>query len=102
MSCDFKYIAPLIICNLNTPNVFIKDCIQDTTYYLKKLALYKSNNKNPKEFELILLRAGLPEVQKFQDLEICSNHRNQLGYLLVYFLYNIFLECFFLIFIFNY
>jgi hypothetical protein len=82
MSCNFKNIEPNINCNCNSPLCRLNDCVLDTTKYLQSLNLYKANlpDQNPREFQLILLRAGLdPDVEIFQSLLICSSHRNYLG-----------------------
>lgn len=58
--------------------VNLNECQHDIKVHLSRCHLSKSNVK---EYELILLRAGLFQVteEQIKSMNICPNHRNKLG-----------------------
>jgi hypothetical protein len=96
MSCDFKYLVPTIVCNINNPIKIVKifDCNQDVISHLKSIHIYKPNfpDQNPSEIDLILTRSGLnSNVELFKQLNICNEHRYNLGILFIIFVYFLFI-----------
>jgi hypothetical protein len=82
--CDFKNLCPHIICK-NDSKKFkgiytLKDCISDSSTHLVSLNLLSLNVESyPTENQLILNRAGLPNIENLQSLKICAHHRAELG-----------------------
>jgi hypothetical protein len=82
--CDFQKLVPHIICNSitrDTSGIFtLNECLKDTKVHLKSLNLALLNSDSfPSEYQLILNRAGLPDLENFYNLRICAHHRNELG-----------------------
>ena len=82
--CDFKKFAPKINCNVfssHLTGIFkLKDCNKDPRTHLKSLNLLSLNSVvYPSECQLILNRAGLPDIENLYSFSISAHHRNELG-----------------------